>query len=87
MPPELLADLRNILAEHKILTEHLIECPAMAAEAATAPVPCVYFDQPGHTPDQRPDPIGVWPDDWPMCPPCAAIAKGADADHPEAAPR
>jgi hypothetical protein len=41
------------------------------------PAPCVYFDQPGHTADQRPDPIGPTRgmDERPMCPPCAALAK------------
>ena len=39
---------------------------------AAKPVPCVYFDQPGHTPDQRPDPIGPTRgmDERPMCTQC-----------------
>lgn len=39
---------------------------------AAKPAPCVYFDQPGHTPDQRPDPIGPTRgmDERPMCMQC-----------------
>ncbi len=52
---------------------------AYAAEPGQCPgevpsVPCVYFDQPGHTPDQKPA-LAAYergPDDWPMCPPCVA---------------
>jgi hypothetical protein len=34
--------------------------------------PCLYFQQPGHTPAQKPDP-SVYagdPNDWPLCERC-----------------
>lgn len=49
--------------------------------AETPPVPCVYFDQPGHTPGQKPHP-DVYEggfDSLPLCPACKAVIDAADA--------
>lgn len=32
MTPSLLGDLREVLAQHKIMVDHLVECPAMTDE-------------------------------------------------------
>jgi hypothetical protein len=42
----------------------------------------VYFDQPGHTYDQKPalPAYDRGPDDWPLCPACQALVDEADAE-------
>lgn len=38
----------------------------------------MYFTQPGHVPEQKPDPRTAYaggPEAWPMCGPCAAVAE------------
>lgn len=46
---------------------------------AHEPEPCIYFDQPGHTPDQKPDPrvYGRGFDQLPMCTNCDLRAREA----------
>jgi hypothetical protein len=49
--------------------------------------PCVYYDQPGHTPDQRPDPaayLGLDPDEWPLCPHCMPSREQLTGEPPRA---
>lgn len=87
--PECQTDIHGNCATHGVLvTEPGAQCPHVLARAFLAdqqadpePAPCVYYDQPGHTPDQKPHPSAYenGPDDWPMCPPCGAIAR-PDAD-------